>query len=777
MSMLFKRIKDWATSITAFRTGDVIPVDGPSGTAKMTKDDLLRATAENVGESDFYLTNELKEDALSSHNDMPTYFVGVGLDADGKLIDYEEVITTDYISVTASSSFSYYYNSTDSKTLRFVEYNAQKERVDSYLAPSDNYHRTGTLNSNTAYIRASFAYSDIGNVSIAIDGVDVWTARVIRGDASRAILQYEKDIADGEIFIKQNFVYDDLVYSFGFYLNSSGEEVIADNYKTTDYIPVIGSKSYTADFGSGYQYNTNQGVCFYDANKTFISSYTTGTNDHTRTFTTPGNAKFLRFSCSRETKLDASLKYIDDTYSVADDVKTCFSNFAITKKGTTYTHSVLGIEKGYYLNANGSKVAAATYKTTDYIPVIPERNYTAGFGTGLEYNVNQGICFYDRHKTFISSYTTNTSDYSRTFTTPKHCFFVRWSSSQADDTGSTLTYNSDAPYCWSKEYNAYTDEVLHLHIEKFPVYAIIGKDLRVYADNLFFERHNEIDCSVDGKFYGRNYYEEAPSSASETFTLSKYDGDFEQLKLPITISSVASNTKNEVTENVLVIGDSFTNYGVFLSKLNTKASAVGYTINFLGTRGSTIHHEGRPAWGTYEYTHLSNFNSLANAFYNPITEKFDFQYYLAQNSITTPDVVIIELGVNDTWNNMHGTTTGENLQEMVDSIHDVNPNIKIVLTGTAVAYAGEDASVFILRRRKRQLDINNQIIDRFAETANVFVQIMSVNFDPIYSFALTSVSPLEESTETIMKASDTTHPANAGWNEIADTLLATLLNI
>ena len=48
MSMLFKRIKDWATSITAFRTGDVIPVDGPSGTAKMTKDNLLKETAENA---------------------------------------------------------------------------------------------------------------------------------------------------------------------------------------------------------------------------------------------------------------------------------------------------------------------------------------------------------------------------------------------------------------------------------------------------------------------------------------------------------------------------------------------------------------------------------------------------------------------------------------------------------------------------------------------------------------------------------------------------------
>ena len=45
-NLLLKRIKDWATSITAFRTGDVIPVDGPRGTAKMAKDDLLKEAAQ-----------------------------------------------------------------------------------------------------------------------------------------------------------------------------------------------------------------------------------------------------------------------------------------------------------------------------------------------------------------------------------------------------------------------------------------------------------------------------------------------------------------------------------------------------------------------------------------------------------------------------------------------------------------------------------------------------------------------------------------------------------
>ena len=51
-NLTLKRIKDWAKSITDFRTGDVIPVDGPDGTAKMSKDDLLKETAQNAAASD-----------------------------------------------------------------------------------------------------------------------------------------------------------------------------------------------------------------------------------------------------------------------------------------------------------------------------------------------------------------------------------------------------------------------------------------------------------------------------------------------------------------------------------------------------------------------------------------------------------------------------------------------------------------------------------------------------------------------------------------------------
>lgn len=66
-----KRIKDWATSITDFRTGDVLPVDGLIGTAKMSKDDLLRVTAENTAASGllpkFDITDKLNLSVFGEH--------------------------------------------------------------------------------------------------------------------------------------------------------------------------------------------------------------------------------------------------------------------------------------------------------------------------------------------------------------------------------------------------------------------------------------------------------------------------------------------------------------------------------------------------------------------------------------------------------------------------------------------------------------------------------------------------------------------------------------
>ena len=76
-------VHNLATTITAFRTGDVIPVDGPSGTAKMSKDDLLNETAENALD---YSVNSDKF-ILSGNVSLISSLSGKKIIADGSIVD------------------------------------------------------------------------------------------------------------------------------------------------------------------------------------------------------------------------------------------------------------------------------------------------------------------------------------------------------------------------------------------------------------------------------------------------------------------------------------------------------------------------------------------------------------------------------------------------------------------------------------------------------------------------------------------------------------------
>ena len=67
MSMLFKRIKDWAVSITSFRTGDVIPVDGPDGTAKMSINSLLADISKESRAGNLGIATSVERTASSTY--------------------------------------------------------------------------------------------------------------------------------------------------------------------------------------------------------------------------------------------------------------------------------------------------------------------------------------------------------------------------------------------------------------------------------------------------------------------------------------------------------------------------------------------------------------------------------------------------------------------------------------------------------------------------------------------------------------------------------------
>ena len=125
MSMLFKRIKDWATSITDFRTGDYIAVDGPGGTAKMAAE--LIATKENIINT---------QSSIVDLNDS-SYWQNGGLNStSGKEFDAADRLRTIFLKLTETGVMTYTAQSGVSFTWAFFCYNSNKE----FLGYASNSH-------------------------------------------------------------------------------------------------------------------------------------------------------------------------------------------------------------------------------------------------------------------------------------------------------------------------------------------------------------------------------------------------------------------------------------------------------------------------------------------------------------------------------------------------------------------------------------------------------------------------------------------------------------
>lgn len=96
MSMLFKRIKDWSTSITSFRTGDVIPVDGPDGTAKISKENFLKEAAEGAAASGLVVTPANLEHVSENLQNQINNITPIVIEGNVSNAPDEEDLTTEY---------------------------------------------------------------------------------------------------------------------------------------------------------------------------------------------------------------------------------------------------------------------------------------------------------------------------------------------------------------------------------------------------------------------------------------------------------------------------------------------------------------------------------------------------------------------------------------------------------------------------------------------------------------------------------------------------------
>lgn len=183
------------------------------------------------------------------------------------------------------------------------------------------------------------------------------------------------------------------------------------------------------------------------------------------------------------------------------------------------------------------------------------------------------------------------------------------------------------------------------------------RDIPIYINNrkLNFTLDNRINRPFVydfGYFYcvhnGFNYtsYDGSHSHIENLFYISNSAG----LKLT-TDSVVVENKTSIANKKILTVGDSVTRQGWYQQQIKNHEP----TVEFVGTQTSHYNniqcegYSGLRAEDVFGYPNfiLPDAPGMANPFYNPTTEKIDFEYYCTTNNIH-PDYVIIEFGPNET---------------------------------------------------------------------------------------------------------------------------------
>lgn len=185
---------------------------------------------------------------------------------------------------------------------------------------------------------------------------------------------------------------------------------------------------------------------------------------------------------------------------------------------------------------------------------------------------------------------------------------------------------------------------------------------------------------------------------------------------------------------------------------------------------------------------FSNVQSLSgNPFWNATSSSIDYQNYLTTKSLAAPDIVVIQLGINDTFSLSSDqavidfcATAFPNLNTLINSILAVNATIKVAVCAPP-SYASQDAFGYnyqngqTSRRAKRNITTyNKQLFAYFKDkkASRIYVISGGVNVDTMNNFPESSVAVNARNTKTTIEQSNGVHPAASGYYQEADAIFA-----
>lgn len=190
---------------------------------------------------------------------------------------------------------------------------------------------------------------------------------------------------------------------------------------------------------------------------------------------------------------------------------------------------------------------------------------------------------------------------------------------------------------------------------------------------------------------------------------------------------------------------------------------------------------------------FSNVQSQSgNPFWNASSSSVDFANYLSANALATPDVVLIQLGVNDTFSfttdadvEAFTSTAFAQLDTLIASIKAANPSVKIGVVAPP-SYANQDAFGInyacgqTARRAKRNITIYNKFMYaryKDKEAQDIYVVAAGLNVDTVNNFPTATQAINSQNSTQIAVQNNGVHPDVSGYKQIGDALFAFLKTV
>ena len=193
-------------------------------------------------------------------------------------------------------------------------------------------------------------------------------------------------------------------------LNGTTGTAGSDNgWVTSDWILVSPSTDYCLSRANKVAHDSRSYICFYDQKRVFISSIPS----NTLTFTTPSNARFVRFGFAKSYDSNTQFEQgtapttyqaYDDTYGLLNPFRSDINKRVVIDYGHNLYDESTTVEGKYIMNGGGIGNNAA-YKLSDYIPVNPGGEYYVSARGDSVVSGSTSVCFafYDEYKGYVSA--------------------------------------------------------------------------------------------------------------------------------------------------------------------------------------------------------------------------------------------------------------------------------------------------------------------------------------------------------------------------------------